>query len=150
MNTHGVNMAVPFFGVSLRNRASQKCGSRSNLGKPTQIGSGDLRVNIPDFLFTVLSNHLGLPRRRAAARRSRVRSAISSRSNWANESKMLRVKRPMEWEVLSCWVTATKETPWHRTRTSHRRGSSPAARRGSQSTGSNLHSHPLRPHARHS
>ncbi len=51
------------------------------------------------------------PLRRAAAILSRVRSEMISRSNWANESRMFRVSRPMELVVLNCWVTETKETP---------------------------------------
>ena len=52
-----------------------------------------------------------LPLRRAAAILSRVRSAMISRSNWANENRMFSVKRPMGAAVLNCWVTDTKETP---------------------------------------
>jgi len=47
-----------------------------------------------------------LPLRRAACILSRVRSPMISRSNWANESRMLRVKRPSDVVVFSCWVTA--------------------------------------------
>ena len=42
---------------------------------------------------------------------SRMRSPMISRSNWANESRMFRVSRPIECVVLNCWVTETKETP---------------------------------------
>ena len=47
-------------------------------------------------------NHF--PLRRAAAILSRVRSEISSRSNWAKESRIFSVSLPMEWAVLNCWV----------------------------------------------
>ena len=52
-----------------------------------------------------------LPFRRVAAILSRVRSEMISRSNWAKESRMLRVSRPMELVVLNCWVTDTNEAP---------------------------------------
>ena len=38
-----------------------------------------------------------LPLRRAAAILSRVRSAMISRSNWAKDSSMFRISRPIEW-----------------------------------------------------
>ncbi len=34
-----------------------------------------------------------------------------SRSNWANESRMFSVRRPIELVVLNCWVTETNDTP---------------------------------------
>jgi hypothetical protein len=37
---------------------------------------------------------------------SRIRSPVSSRSNWAKDSSTLRVSRPIEVVVLNCWVTA--------------------------------------------
>jgi hypothetical protein len=37
-------------------------------------------------------------------------SEIISRSNWAKESRMFNVGRPMELVVLNCWVTETKLT----------------------------------------
>ena len=46
-----------------------------------------------------------------AAILSRMRSPVTSRSNWAKDSRMFRVSRPMELVVLNCWVTETKETP---------------------------------------
>jgi hypothetical protein len=39
---------------------------------------------------------------------SRMRSAVTSRSNCAKESSMLRVSRPMLVVVLNDWVTDTK------------------------------------------
>src|ERR1035437_7563203 len=51
-----------------------------------------------------------LPLRRAADILSRVRSAIISRSNCANDRRMLRVRRPSEFVVLNCCVTDTKLT----------------------------------------
>ena len=45
-----------------------------------------------------------------AAILSRMRSAVTSRSNWANDSSMLSVSRPMLVVVLNDWVTETKLT----------------------------------------
>jgi hypothetical protein len=45
-----------------------------------------------------------------AAILSRMRSPVTSRSNWAKESRMLRVSRPIEVVVLKDWVTETKVT----------------------------------------
>ena len=44
-----------------------------------------------------------------AAILSLIRSAVTSRSNWANESSMLSVSRPMLVVVLSDWVIETNE-----------------------------------------
>ena len=52
-----------------------------------------------------------LPLRRAADILSCVRSAIISRSNWANDNRMFSVSRPSELVVLNCCVTETKLTP---------------------------------------
>ena len=46
-----------------------------------------------------------------AAILSRMRSPVTSRSNCANDKRMLRVNRPIDVVVLNCCVTATKETP---------------------------------------
>jgi hypothetical protein len=35
-----------------------------------------------------------------------------SRSNWANDSSMFRVNRPIEVVELNCWVTKTNDTAW--------------------------------------
>src|SRR4029450_4635108 len=43
---------------------------------------------------------------------SRMRSEVTSRSNWAKDSKTLSVSLPIEVVVLNCWVTETKDTPW--------------------------------------
>ena len=51
-----------------------------------------------------------MPLRRLAANLSRIRSPITSRSNWAKLSRMLSVSRPMLVVVLNCWVTETKVT----------------------------------------
>ena len=45
-----------------------------------------------------------------AAILSRIRSPVTSRSNWAKESSTLSVSRPIEVVVLNCWVTATNDT----------------------------------------
>jgi hypothetical protein len=50
------------------------------------------------------------PRAFEAAILSRMRSAVTSRSNWANESSMLSVRRPMLVVALNDWVTETKLT----------------------------------------
>ena len=39
-------------------------------------------------------------------------SPVTLSSNWARESRMFNINRPMEVVVLNCWVTETKETPW--------------------------------------
>jgi hypothetical protein len=52
-----------------------------------------------------------MPLRFEAAILSRILSPVTSRSNWAKDSKTFRVSRPMELVVLNCWVTDTKETP---------------------------------------
>src|SRR3979409_2074791 len=39
-----------------------------------------------------------------AATLSRMRSPVTSRSNWAKESRTFRVSRPMLVVVLNCWV----------------------------------------------
>jgi hypothetical protein len=54
---------------------------------------------------------------RVAAILSRVRSEMISRSNWANESRMFRISRPIGVAVLKCWVTETNDT-WCRSNTS--------------------------------
>ena len=46
-----------------------------------------------------------------AAILSRIRSPVTSRSNWAKDSSTLRVNRPMLVVVLNAWVTETNETP---------------------------------------
>ena len=46
-----------------------------------------------------------------AAILSRMRSAVTSRSNCAKESSTFSVSRPIEEVVLKAWVTETKETP---------------------------------------
>jgi hypothetical protein len=43
---------------------------------------------------------------------SRMRLPAISRSNWAKESSMLSVRRPMEIVVLNCYVTETNEELW--------------------------------------
>ena len=46
-----------------------------------------------------------------AAILSRMRSAVTSRSNWAKDSSTFSVSRPMQVVVLKAWVIETKETP---------------------------------------
>src|SRR5260221_10165048 len=53
-----------------------------------------------------------MPLRLEAAILSRTRSPISSRSNWANDSRTLSVSRPMLELVLKDCVTDTNETSW--------------------------------------
>ena len=52
-----------------------------------------------------------MPLRFEAAILSRIRSPVTSRSNWAKDSRTLSVNRPIDVVVLNCWVTATNETP---------------------------------------
>ena len=52
------------------------------------------------------------PLRLDAAILSLIRSEVTSRSNWANDSSTFSVKRPIEVVVLNCWVTETKDTLW--------------------------------------
>ena len=47
---------------------------------------------------------------RLALNLSRIRSAVTSRSNWAKDSRTLSVSRPMDVVVLNDWVTETKVT----------------------------------------
>ena len=42
---------------------------------------------------------------------SRMRSEVTSRSNWAKDKSTLSVNRPIEVVVLNCWVTETNDTP---------------------------------------
>src|ERR1700731_4138872 len=51
-----------------------------------------------------------MPLRLEAAILSRMRSPVTSRSNWAKDSSTLSVSRPIEVVVLNCWVTETNET----------------------------------------
>ena len=51
-----------------------------------------------------------MPFRFEAATLSRIRSPVISRSNWAKDSSMFRVSRPMLVVVLKAWVTEMKET----------------------------------------
>src|SRR5208283_741061 len=64
-----------------------------------------------------------MPFRFEAATLSRIRSPVISRSNWAKDSSMLRVSRPMRVVVLKAWVDGLSEpdkigreivvqTPW--------------------------------------
>src|SRR6516165_10195028 len=52
------------------------------------------------------------PLRLEAAILSRMRSEVTSRSNWAKDNRTFSVSRPMEVVVLNCWVTETNDTPW--------------------------------------
>jgi hypothetical protein len=58
-----------------------------------------------------------MPRLPEEANLSRMRSPMTSRSNWANESRMLSVSRPKLVVVLNAWVTQTKVT-WLRSNAS--------------------------------
>ena len=62
-----------------------------------------------------------------AAILSRIRSPVTSRSNWAKDSSMLSVSRPIEVVVLNCWVTETNDTP-QRSNTSTILAKSPSER----------------------
>ncbi len=52
-----------------------------------------------------------MPFLRLAATLSRMRSAVTSRSNWAKDSRMFSVSRPIDVVVLNDCVTETKVTP---------------------------------------
>jgi hypothetical protein len=52
-----------------------------------------------------------MPFFRLAATLSRMRSAVTSRSNWAKDSRMFSVSRPIDVVVLNDCVTETKVTP---------------------------------------
>ncbi len=56
----------------------------------------------PNFSRHGLPYHALFPFFLEAAILSRIRSPMISRSNWANESSMLSVKRPIEVVVLNC------------------------------------------------
>ena len=47
-----------------------------------------------------------------AAILSRMRSPVTSRSNWAKDNSTFKVRRPIEVVVLNCCVTDTNETPF--------------------------------------
>ena len=49
-----------------------------------------------------------------AAILSRMRSPVTSRSNWAKDKRTFNVSRPMLVVVLNCWVIDTNETPRRR------------------------------------
>jgi hypothetical protein len=49
-------------------------------------------------------------RRQVEPHLGKTYSALTSRSNWANDSKTFRVSRPIELVVLNCWVTETNDT----------------------------------------
>ncbi len=51
------------------------------------------------------------PLRLEAAILSRMRSEVTSRSNWANDNSTFSVSRPIDVVVLNCCVTETKDTP---------------------------------------
>ena len=53
-----------------------------------------------------------MPRFFDAAILSRMRSPVTSRSNWANERRTFNVSRPIGVVVLNCCVTETKLTFW--------------------------------------
>src|SRR6202030_3148859 len=70
--------------------------SRSIAGRAVPSG-GTPPIHIPFFF--------------EAAILSRMRSKVTSRSNWAKDNRTLRVNRPIEVVVLNCCVTETKDTP---------------------------------------
>src|SRR5262245_47979449 len=63
-------------------------------------------------LIGLVQNIAGTGRQRIGRERLLMRSPAISRSNWANDSKTLRVSRPIEVVVLNCWVTDTNDTSW--------------------------------------
>ena len=70
------------------------------------------------------------PLRLEAAILSRMRSEVTSRSNWANDSSTFSVSRPIEVVVLNCWVTETNDTLcWSNSSTSLAKSASERVRR---------------------
>ena len=70
------------------------------------------------------------PLRLEAAILSRMRSEVTSRSNWAKDSSTLSVSRPIDVVVLNCWVTETNDTPcWSNNSTSLAKSASERVRR---------------------
>src|SRR5258705_2955627 len=82
----------------------------------------DLTSSASSSTMAILPSFISFPRGRLpptqipfrfdAAILSRMRSEVTSRSNWAKDKSTLRVSRPIEVVVLNCWVTETNETPW--------------------------------------
>ena len=73
-------------------------------------GTGtSLRASARQPIGTVPPIHM--PRALEAAILSRMRSAVTSRSNWANDSSMFSISRPIEVVVLNASVIDTKDTP---------------------------------------
>jgi hypothetical protein len=80
---------------------------------PHRVGFG--RIDDQPTLSSLISSGgtppIHMPLRLEAAILSRMRSPVTSRSNWAKESNTFSVSLPIEVVVLNCWVTATKDTP---------------------------------------
>jgi len=79
-------------------------------GKPFSRGALYLMLRNRTYRGEIV--HKGQSHPGDAAILSRIRSPVTSRSNWANDSSTLRVSRPIELVVLNCWVTETNDTPW--------------------------------------
>ena len=78
---------------------------------PDRLGLGlvDDELAVRDVVAERRVPPIHMPFCLEAAILSRMRSPVTSRSNWAKESSMLSVSRPMEVVVLNCWVTDTKD-----------------------------------------
>jgi hypothetical protein len=79
---------------------------------------GNLRIIIPGRrdgerlaeLLLVSRFQLRIVEYVLAAILSRIRSPVTSRSNWAKDKRTFRVNRPMLVVVLNAWVTETNDT----------------------------------------
>ena len=91
----GTGMLLPIKGLSLRPAMAA--------GLPTCPVPG---VDI----ISPYTTPFKMPFMRLALTLSRIRSAVTSRSNWAKDRRMLRVRRPIEVVVLKLCVTDTKVT----------------------------------------
>ncbi len=80
----------------------------------TEIEAGRIEMVVVykiDRLTRSLADFAKLVERFEAATLSRIRSAVTSRSNCAKERSTLSVSLPIDEVVLNAWVTETKEQP---------------------------------------
>jgi len=81
--------------------------------RPNELGIDVVDDQLPvfDLVSQAAPSHpIHIPRLRDAANLSRMRSPITSRSNWANDSRMFNVSRPIDVVVLKDCVTETNVT----------------------------------------
>src|SRR5438045_7767066 len=89
---------------------------RAEFGITAEDRPHDLRLAVDDEEFAFSTRYpsggtppIHIPFRFEAAILSRMRSPMTSRSNWANDKSTLSVRRPIDVVVLNCCVTDTKE-----------------------------------------